>query len=311
MTKYPHGLSSFGIPVIGSGIIPVTRGTYWFVDGTNGSDGNKGMEIRSAFKTITAANAVAKQDDVILILPGTYTESVATTVSGLRFCGLGSTVKEVVWTATDGGTATTCYCLSLSTANCEVSNIYFKAPAYVSSAAVTAINLSNASYACIDNCRFQGQTGSYAAIYSAVENSDNVNISDNVFAYFNTASNGVAIYTLASGGLSYSLWTIFGNIFTSNVTNILLAGARICSVRYNTFDVVGVNATGTIGTVTTLGINLSGTSSGGNQVHQNFLNGAYTATLYKVGASGDDWAGNFAIGAGTGVASGITTANPA
>ena len=31
----------------------------------------------------------------------------------------------------------------------------------------------------------------------------------------------------------------------------------------------------------------------------------------SVGASGDDWSGNFAIGAGTGVAGGITTANPA
>ena len=147
MTKYPHGLSSFGIPVIGSGIVPVTRGTYWFVDGTNGNDGNKGMEIRSAFKTIGAANAVAKQDDVILILPGTYTETVTTAVSGLRFCGLGATVKEVVWTSTDGGTATTAYSLGLATANCEVSNIYFKVPAYVSSAAVCSINLSNASSA--------------------------------------------------------------------------------------------------------------------------------------------------------------------
>ena len=311
MTNYQHGLSSYGLPLIGSGQIPVTNGKYWFVDGVNGNDGNTGREITRAFLTINAANKIAAANDVILICPGTYTETVTTAVAGLRFIGLGTVTKQVVWTSTDGGTAATAYTLGLSTANCEVANIYFKAPAYVSSAGCTAINLSNASYAYIHHCRFQGATGSYAAIYSAVENSDNVTIEENVFAYFNTASHGVAIYTLASGGLSYSLWRIHSNVFTSNVTNILLAGARIASIRYNTFDVVGVNASGTIGTVTTLGIELDGTSSGGNQVHQNFLNGAYTATLYKVGASGDDWSGNFAIGAGTGVANGITTANPA
>ena len=285
-------------------------GNAWYVNATTGSDSNAGTTVNSPTKTIAAAVALASANDTIVIGPGTYTENVTVSLAGLRLIGAGTSVKQVIWTSTDGGTAATAYSLSLSAANCEVAGIYFKVPAYVSSAGVCSINLSNASYANIHDCRFQGQTTSYAAIYSAVENSDNVTIARCDFTYLNTASHGVGIYTLASGGLSYSFWKIENCNFSSCVTNILLAGARLAVIKGNVFDVVGVNASGTIGTVTTLGIELDGTSSGGNQVHANYLNGAYSSTLYKVGVSGDDWSGNYAIGGGTGVAAGVTTANP-
>ena len=38
-TNFPEGLTSLGVPLIGSGQVPVTSGNYWFVDGTNGNDG--------------------------------------------------------------------------------------------------------------------------------------------------------------------------------------------------------------------------------------------------------------------------------
>jgi hypothetical protein len=53
------------------------------------------------------------------------------------------------------------------------------------------------------------------------------------------------------------------------------------------------------------GIDLSGTSSGGNSVWGNQLGGAYNATLYVVGTSGDQWGGNFNVLSG-----GVTAANP-
>jgi hypothetical protein len=54
-----------------------------------------------------------------------------------------------------------------------------------------------------------------------------------------------------------------------------------------------------------MGIDLSGTSSGCNMVTENQLGGAYSATLYVVGASGVQWAGNFNVLTG-----GVTAANP-
>ena len=297
ITAFPNGVSSFGIPLPTSNRIPIKTGKFIFVDGTNGLDGNDGSSKTQAMKTITAAVAAATVDSVVLVLPGTYTEAVTVSTAGVSIIGLGASVKDVIWTsATDTKTC------ALSAANCEVAFIYFKPPTYTAGIPAS-IALSNAGYAYIHDNRFQGQTGSWNAIYSAVENSDNVIIANNDFAYMNTLTNGAAIKTVAAGGLSYSFWKIIGNTFTSCVTNIILAGARICLIQGNNFAVNGVTALGVEGAVTTMGINLSGTSSGANMVHGNYLGGTYGVSLYVVGTAGDDWAGNFNI-------AGITAANP-
>lgn len=69
LTNFPNGISSFGIPQIGSGQIPTMFGTYRFVDYTNGNDNNKGLTMRRALKTLSAAYALAADgaNDVIVI----------------------------------------------------------------------------------------------------------------------------------------------------------------------------------------------------------------------------------------------------
>jgi len=295
-TNFPGGLTSQGVPVQGSGV-PLTNGNYWFVDGTNGNDGNTGHSVKSALKTIYAANAQASANDVILVLPGSYTESAITTaVAGLRFIALGTATKSVQWTsATDTKT------LTIATNYVEVSGFYMKPPTYTAGIPAS-IALNGANYAYIHNNRFQGQTGSWNAIYSGVCNSDNVRIENNNFEYMNTATYGAAILGVEAGGLSYSNWQIKGNLFNSCVTEVNING-KVCLVQGNHFNINGINAAGAGAAVCTLALDLSGTSSYGNAVHGNFLGGTYSSSLYKVGASGDDWAGNFNI-------AGITAANP-
>lgn len=307
LTNFSNGISSFGIPVLGSGTVPTATGTYYWVDGTNGLAGNDGLTKNTAVATIKAGVDLATKDgDVVLVMPGTYTEAAVTaSVAGIRIIGLGTRAKEVIWTS-----ATDVKSLTLAANNIEVAGFYFKPPVYTASASVTSIALSSANYAYIHDNQFQGQTGSYNAIYSAVCNSDNVTIANNEFMYMNTLTYGAAILGLEAGGLSYSGWNIVNNIFNSCVTSVNING-RVCYVAGNTFSVAGITALSAGGTVCTLSLDLSGTSSYGNMVHGNYLAGAYTATLYKVGAAGDDWSGNFAIGGGTGVAAGVTTANPA
>jgi hypothetical protein len=308
ITNFPNGVSSFGIPIMGSGTIPVSSsGNYYFVDGTNGLAGNDGTSMETAVKTIKSGVALAtKAGDTVVVLPGTYTEAAITaSVAGIHIVGLGTSIKQVIVTS-----ATDVTTLTLAATDIEVSGFYFKPATYTSDATVASIKLSNASYANIHDNRFQGQANSYNAIYSAVCNSDNVTIGNNSFMYMNTLTSGAAILGVEAGGLSYSNWKILNNTFNSCVTSVNING-RLCSVLGNTFAVNGITALGAGAAVCTLSLDLSGTSSYGNMVHGNYLGGAYTATLYKVGASGDDWSGNFAIGAGTGVAGGITTANPA
>lgn len=298
LTGFPNGITSFGIPVIGSGSIPVTLGSYYFVDGTNGSDSNSGLSGTTALKTIAAAATVAAANSTILVFPGTYTEAAITiSVAGVRILAMGTNPKSTVWTS-----ATDVTSLVIGAQNIEVAGFYFKPPTYTADATVASIKLSNAGYANIHNNRFQGQTGSYNAIYSAVANSDDVTIANNDFIYMNTLTSGAAILGVEAGGLSYSNWSIIGNTFESCVTAVNICG-RVCKVYDNHFGINGITALGAGAAVCTLALDLSGTSSYGNMVHGNYLGGTYSSSLYKVGASGDDWAGNFNI-------AGITAANP-
>lgn len=68
-TNFPNGVTSFGVPVIGSaGGIPFT-GNWFFVDYASGSDGSEGT-AEAPFKTIGQAysQCVAGNNDVVVII---------------------------------------------------------------------------------------------------------------------------------------------------------------------------------------------------------------------------------------------------
>ena len=71
-TNYPHGITSFGVPIVGSGFGMSESSTIYFVDKVNGSDSNEGTEPSKAFKTIERSLVVAGAYDVIYVAdPGT------------------------------------------------------------------------------------------------------------------------------------------------------------------------------------------------------------------------------------------------
>lgn len=71
LTNFPNGVSSYGVPVLGSGEVPTTSGSYFFVDSNTGSDGNDGS-WEAPFATIDAANnhCTANKGDVIVCKAG-------------------------------------------------------------------------------------------------------------------------------------------------------------------------------------------------------------------------------------------------
>lgn len=97
LTNYPNGVSSFGIPQIGSGPnIPTSTGQYIFVNSVTGSNGNTGSDSNNAKATIAGAilQANANKGDVIICMPGhveDITGAAALTISkaGLYILGLG------------------------------------------------------------------------------------------------------------------------------------------------------------------------------------------------------------------------------
>lgn len=78
ITHFPNGISSFGVPVFGGGI--VTQGNSWFVKPYSGSNGNSGKSPDKAFKTLAKALAVAtaNQNDVVYLFSESNTAANTT-----------------------------------------------------------------------------------------------------------------------------------------------------------------------------------------------------------------------------------------
>lgn len=96
LTNFPNGVSSFGIPLLGNGIYPMFTGTSYFVDPTNGLDGNDGLTPTTARKTILSAynSTVANNNDVVYLIGNaswhTLSAALVWSKSYTHMVGLGS-----------------------------------------------------------------------------------------------------------------------------------------------------------------------------------------------------------------------------
>ena len=94
ITNFPHGASSFGLPVVGAGGI-LTTGEVFFVHYTNGSNGNEGTDPTQPFKTLTYAydKCTASQGDTIILMEG-HAETITTAIdfdtAGVQIIGFGN-----------------------------------------------------------------------------------------------------------------------------------------------------------------------------------------------------------------------------
>ena len=101
LTSYPNGISSFGIPVVGSGAL-MTQGKSIFVKPRTGNNGNDGLSPATALKTLAAALqiATADQNDVVYLFSESNTAANTTDYQataldwnkdGVHLIGVGST----------------------------------------------------------------------------------------------------------------------------------------------------------------------------------------------------------------------------
>jgi len=99
LTHFPNGVSSFGMPVIGTSPI-MTTGSIFFVDSGNTSAGgdavNKGSDPSTPYLTIDYAvgKCTADKGDVIFVMPGHVEDlalgaSIDADVAGISIIGLG------------------------------------------------------------------------------------------------------------------------------------------------------------------------------------------------------------------------------
>lgn len=161
LTKFPNGISSMGVPVIGGQVL--TTGTVFFVDSNTGSNGNSGVDKDHPFSTLAyaATRTTTGKGDVIIVMPG-HVETVATaagvsiannnvTVLGL---GNGDSRPQVNFTAT----AST---FAVSGVDVRIENIRFTGGI---DAVVTAVVVTGDNAQFI-NCVYEDVTGQCTAAF--------------------------------------------------------------------------------------------------------------------------------------------------
>lgn len=154
LTNFPNGISSFGVPIMGSGAtLPATTGSYFFVHSGTGAAGNTGKDSSNALSTIDAAIGMctASKGDVIVVMPG-HAESFAAAagfvadVAGISIIGLGNGENRPVITFTTSTAAD----IDIDAANVRISNIVFKNDI---DAQLIVIDVNSTGFT-IENCEF-------------------------------------------------------------------------------------------------------------------------------------------------------------
>lgn len=157
LTHHPNGISSFGIPLVGSGPI-LTTGNVFFVD--SGSDGrldaaDRGRDPDTPFATIDYAigRCTADNGDFILVAAG-HTESVTAAagivcdVAGITIIGLGNSNNRPTITFATSTLAD----LDITADDVRLSNLRFT----LSVDSPVALIDIGAAQVQIDKCQFLG-----------------------------------------------------------------------------------------------------------------------------------------------------------
>ena len=225
LTNFPSGVSSFGMPVLGSSGL-MTTGDVFFVDSgaAAAADGNAMTDPTQPGATIDAAigRCTANNGDIIIVMPGhteNLTGSIAMDVAGISVIGLGigHTRPLLSYTGTGG-------VVTFSASNVRWSNIVHDC----SIAAVTNAILASGTIQRveIDNCHFTfDATGVEFTVMialggGATDSADYVNIHDNWFEAENI--DGCASALLID---DCQFVHIRNNLFTGDYSSVCIDGA--------------------------------------------------------------------------------------
>lgn len=316
-TDFPNGVTSFGIPLFGSGkILTAAFGRTLFVNAntTNngaadplGSDGNDGSSPTSAFLTMAKAFSVIKSGDVINFV-GKVTEQLVTPVNvfdvTVNGCGnrprhadatpAGGSYGAAQWAPAAGGTA--------AKATLQVIQQGWRFNNFL----MTAID---ANAACLEIVRNAGagdleRDASHASILALRFAGAGIGIRGTVAGVFTEIPFNVEVGYCQFDGMTFAMraalacnqWNIHDNVFGVN-TNQITMPLQNSLIRGNSIGpFTAASSSG--------GIDLNG-GAGLNQVTGNNLSGTYSiAGGYRVANANDNWYGNAA-------STGFTSADPA
>jgi len=124
-TDFPHGITSFGVPLLGGNPGPIT-GSVFFVDSSTGLNSNAGGSPSTAFASLDWAigKCTANKGDTIYVMPNhaetiTGAGGITADIAGIDIIGLGSYNQRPRFLM-DGGTTVT---FAVSAADVTIRNI--------------------------------------------------------------------------------------------------------------------------------------------------------------------------------------------
>lgn len=252
LTKFPNGISSFGIPVMGSGGgIPATTGNYFFASSEVGSTNNDGKTLETPKATYAQALALCANDnaDVIVLMPG-HAENIATAgaidanKSGVVAVstGVGSLRAKFTFTAT----AST---FVISKGNCKFINITWEAGI---AEVVKGLDISAVDNLTFEDCRFTDAASmNFVTTMDLATGCDNLTINRCKFI------SGDANIDHFIVGVAHDELCIYDSCFYANVAqaavvglietsgNVTNAEIKRCSFRSNVDGALFIDLNGT------------------------------------------------------------------
>ncbi len=308
ITHFPHGVSSFGVPVFGGG---ASRGLVayrkvYFVDGDNGSDSNPGLSLDRAFATIQKGADSLRTQDALLVIGhqtgGDYDETVTTrqlddttqtanycTIMGLTNTRFSYNSPQIFPNTGDGE------CFTLRAPGYRISGFRLaagdtSAVALVSVAFAQAARTADTNYSPgtqIDNCELFGRDKSGYGIKITGAPPTCV-VLDNRFIAFSDS----CIRFPQSPSIAAQKWLIQGNYFYDVKWAIASGNAN---AGFQNCMIIG-NYIATSGLANTLLVGIDTSTGQRNLITQNYLGGganSYTnGVVYPTVGSNNDWSGN-------------------
>ena len=202
-SRFPHGISSMGMPVLGSGGT-MTTGNVFFVD-DSASNSNSGTDKSQPLATVDYAigKCTADQGDVIILMPGhaETTTAIAADVAGISIIGLGHGADMPTLTASTG----TSDLIDVTVASVYVENVKFVGAASGNTGFLTLSADADSFHA--NGCRFESAAVPVEQI--RITPGANFGIIENCFFYGSEA--GVAasiIFECSLTGVDNENWII-------------------------------------------------------------------------------------------------------
>lgn len=254
ISRFPAGVASFGVPVIGSGnVIPVSTGSYYFVSSTKGSSNNDGLSPDTPLLTVASAisKTVASNGDVIVMMPfhreslsaaGTWTPLAGTSIVGLGWGSSRPLIKTTATTATIACSAANLYFANFITQAgiTETANIFAVSAADCVINAVDYVEDTTNNYTCISwcistaaavrmiitNCKHTGTTAPTGTTgWIQIVGGDSISITNNQILVPRAA----AATSFVLGGLTTAstYLTIQGNILGSLSSQATVVGVSL------------------------------------------------------------------------------------